>query len=78
MLLIASSRRRVVTTTMLVIDEKLLEEARLASMHQTEEEVITEALQEYIARRKQRQILDLFGTIEYDADYDYKSQRRRQ
>ena len=66
------------TTTMLVIDEKLLEEARSASMHQTEEEVITEALQEYIARRKQRQILNLFGSTEYDADYDYKAQRRRQ
>ncbi len=65
-------------TTTLVIDEELLEEARSAGMHQTEEEAVNEALREYIARRRQRQILELFGTIEYDLDYDYKAQRRQQ
>ena len=28
-------------------------------------------------RRKQLQILDLFGQIDYAPDYDYKEQRRR-
>lgn len=65
-------------TTSLAIDEKLLEEARAAGKHQTEEEAVNEALREYVSRRKQRQILELFGTIQYDPDYDYKSQRQRQ
>ena len=38
---------------------------------------VTEALQEYIGRRKQARIADLFGTIDYDPKYDYKKQRRR-
>jgi hypothetical protein len=38
---------------------------------------VTQALQEYIQRRRQSKILDLFGTIEFDAHWDYKKQRRR-
>ena len=38
---------------------------------------IDEALQEYIARRRQASILDLFGKIEFDPRYDYKKQRQR-
>jgi hypothetical protein len=38
---------------------------------------VTEALREYIARRRQAQITGLFGTVEYDPTYDYKKQRRR-
>jgi hypothetical protein len=38
---------------------------------------VTAALDEYIRRRKQIQILDLFGTIDYPEDYDYKANRRR-
>jgi hypothetical protein len=34
------------------------------------------ALDEYIRRRKQMQILDLFDTIDYHGDYDYKANRR--
>lgn len=65
-------------TTTLTIDDKLLEEAKTAGKRQTDDEVVTEALQEYIARRKQLQIVDLFGTIDYDPEYDYKAQRRVQ
>ena len=38
---------------------------------------LREALQEYIARRKQARIVDLFGTVEYHPAYDYKKQRGR-
>ncbi len=38
---------------------------------------VAEALQEYAQRRKQRRVLKLFGTIDYDPDYDYKAQRAR-
>jgi len=43
----------------------------------TKKETVTEALQEYINRRKQARIAELFGTIDYDPKYDYKKQRRR-
>jgi hypothetical protein len=38
--------------------------------------VVTEALEEYIQRRKQKNILELFHRIDYDEDYDYKEQRK--
>ena len=43
----------------------------------TKKSTVTEALQEYIGRRKQARIVDLFGTVDYDPKYDYKKQRRR-
>jgi hypothetical protein len=30
-----------------------------------------------VAHRKQVEILDLFGTIDFDSTYDYKADRRR-
>jgi hypothetical protein len=55
----------------------LIEEARQVGHHRTKKEAVTAALDEYIRRRKQMQILDLFDTIDYHEDYDYKANRRR-
>ena len=63
--------------TNLAIDDRLIEEARLIGHHRTKKEAVTAALDEYIRRRKQIQILDLCGTIDYQEDYDYKANRRR-
>ena len=63
--------------TNLAIDDRLIEEARRVGHHGTKKEAVTAALDEYIRRRKQIQILDLFGTIDYPEDYDYKAHRRR-
>ena len=63
--------------TNLAIDDRLIEEARQIGHHGTKKEAVTAALDEYIRRRKQTQILDLFGTIDYHEDYDYKANRRR-
>jgi len=63
--------------TNLAIDDRLIEEARKVGKHRTKKATVTEALQEYIARRRQASILDLFGKIEFDPRYDYKKQRRR-
>lgn len=63
--------------TNLALDPELLEEAHRIGGHRTKKATVTEALREYILRRKQQKVLDLFGTIEYDADYDYKEQRNR-
>jgi len=64
--------------TNLGIDEKLLEEARVVGKHATKKAVVNEALAEYIQRRKQAKIIDLFHTIDYDLDYDYKAQRKKE
>ena len=63
--------------TNLAIDVGLLEQAQKAGGHRTKKATVTEALEEYIQRRKQAKIVRLFGTIDFDKDYDYKEQRRR-
>ena len=63
--------------TNLDIDPALLEEAVRAGGKRTKKAAVTEALEEYIRRRKQREILSLFGTVEYEEDYDPKVQRSR-
>ncbi|MCK5690926.1 type II toxin-antitoxin system VapB family antitoxin [Myxococcota bacterium] len=63
--------------TNLAIDDALLEEARKMGGHRTKKATVTEALQEYIQRREQEKVLSLFGTIDYDEDYDYKKQRKK-
>jgi Bacterial antitoxin of type II TA system, VapB len=59
------------------IDPDLIRQALLLGGKRTKREVIEEALQEYVSRREQQQIVSLFGTIDYDDDYDYKKQRAR-
>ena len=63
--------------TNLAIDDRLIEEARKVGHHGTKKEAVTAALDEYIRRRKQIRILDLFDTIDYRQGYDYKANRRR-
>jgi Arc/MetJ family transcription regulator len=63
--------------TNLAIDDRLLREAQRIGGHRTKKATVTEALNEYIERRKQRRIVRLFGTIDVDPKYDYKAQRRR-
>ncbi len=63
--------------TNLAIDDNLLEQARIIGKHRTKKGVVTEALQEYIQRRKQIEVLNLFHSVEYDSAYDYKEQRRK-
>lgn len=62
--------------TNLAIDDRLIEEAKKLGHHRTKKETVTAALDEYIQRRKQQNILSLFGTIDYDESYDYKRERR--
>ncbi len=63
--------------TNLAIDEELLSEALKIGGHSTKKATVNEALKEYIQRRKQAKIIDLFGKVEFDTKYDYKKQRRR-
>jgi len=63
--------------TNLAIDDRLIDEARKLGRHRTKKETVTAALDEYIKRRKQQDILPLFGTIDYDDSYDYRRERTR-
>ena len=63
--------------TNLAIDDRLLIEAQSIGGHKTKKATVTEALNEYIQRRKQLRITSLFGKVDYDPDYDYKATRSR-
>jgi hypothetical protein len=63
--------------TNLAIDEKLLAEAQVIGGNRTKKATVNEALKEYILRRKQTEIIGLFGRIPYADDYDYKKSRAR-
>jgi Arc/MetJ family transcription regulator len=58
--------------TNLAIDDRLILEAQKLGNHRTKKDTVTTALEEYIRRRKQIDILSSFGTIDYDSRYDYK------
>jgi len=63
--------------TNLDIEDSLLERAKKAGKHKTKKETVTRALTEYIERREQKKIIELFGEIEFDEDYSYKDSRYR-
>ena len=64
--------------TNLAIDNKLLEEAKKIGGHRTKKAAVVQALEEYIQSHQQQQIINLFGTIEYAENYNYKTQRKKQ
>ena len=61
--------------TKLAINDDLLDEALQLSGKLTANQVATQALHEYVQRRKQLKLLDFFGAVAYDDDYDCKAQR---
>jgi Arc/MetJ family transcription regulator len=63
--------------TNLAIDPELLEKALEVSGLKTKKATVNLALQEFINRRKQIEILDLFGKMDPDSNYDYKKGRTR-
>jgi len=63
--------------TNLALDPALLDRAFAISGERTKKAAVTRALEEFIARREQEGMLDLLGTLEWDADYDYKAERSR-
>jgi hypothetical protein len=67
--------RRVMMTKSVAIDEMLIKEAQQLGHHKNGKEAVVAALKEYIQRNKQMAIVELFGQIDYQADYDYKANR---
>ncbi len=63
--------------TNLAIDDKLLHEAFEISGLKTKKDTVNLALKEFVDRRKQLEILNIFGKMDPDPDYDYKRGRSR-
>ena len=63
--------------TNLSIDPELIERALEVSGERTKKAAVTKALQEFIARRQQKRLLDLVGKLEWDSSYNYKADRTR-
>jgi hypothetical protein len=64
--------------TNLSIDPELLERALEVSGEKTKKAAVTKALEEFIARRRQKRVLDLMGKLEWDSSFDYKRERSRE
>ncbi|MFN0023879.1 MAG: type II toxin-antitoxin system VapB family antitoxin [Parvularculaceae bacterium] len=63
--------------TNLSIDPDLIDRALEVSGERTKKAAVTKALEEFIARRRQKRLLDLFGKLEWTDGYDYKKDRSR-
>jgi len=63
--------------TNLSIDPELIDRALQVSGERTKKAAVTKALQEFIARRQQKGLLDLMSKLEWDAAFDYKAERTR-
>ncbi len=62
--------------TNLSIDPELLEEALKIGDFSTKKDTVNQALKEFIQKRKQQEIIELFGNFLCDEDYDYKKGRQ--
>jgi hypothetical protein len=56
--------------------DDLVVQAQKLGRHRTKKEALRAALDEYVRKRSQMRVIELFGKIDYDETYDYKSQRR--
>ena len=63
--------------TNLAIDPGLLDRALQISGEKTKKAAVTKALEEFIARRQQRRVLELLGKLEWDHSFNYKAERSR-
>ena len=63
--------------TNLAVDDRLLAKALKVGGEKRKKATDNKALREFVARREQRNLLGLFGTLDWDDDYDYKRERTR-
>ena len=63
--------------TNLSLDPELIERALAVSGERTKKAAVTRALEEFIARRRQKRLIDLMGKLEWDETFDYKTERSR-
>lgn len=63
--------------TNLSLDPKLIERALEVSGERTKKAAVTRALEEFIARRRRKSLIELMGKLEWDTGYDHKKDRSR-
>ncbi len=63
--------------TNLAIDDQLLREALEISGLKTKKDTVNLALKEFVYRHKQLEIINIFGKMDPDPNYDYKTGRTR-
>ena len=63
--------------TNLAIDDKLLNEALKLGHFKSKKETVNTALKEFVQKRRQKDFVTLFGSIDFDPKYDYKRARNR-
>ena len=64
--------------TNLSIDPELLDKALEVSGEKTKKAAVTQALVEFIAKREQARVKELFRQLDWDSEFDYKKERSRQ
>ena len=62
--------------TNLALDDRLIERAQKIGKHKSKKAAVTAALEEYVRRRKRVGIIDMFGKVPYDPEYNYKERRK--
>jgi Arc/MetJ family transcription regulator len=63
--------------TNLAVDDRLLKNALVIGGLKTKKAIVNLALNEFIQRRNRQDVIDLFGKIEFDKNYDYKKARKK-
>ena len=63
--------------TNLSIDPELLNKALQVGGEKTKKATVNKALREFVARREQERLLELFGKLDWDPEFDYKGERTR-
>ena len=49
----------------------------MVSGERTKTAAVTKALKEFVARREQKRLLELFAKLDWQESYDYKEERSR-
>jgi len=66
----------IIMATNLALDDNLLKLALQIGGFKTKKDTVNAALKEFVERHKQLEIVELFGKLPSDIDYDYKEGRR--
>ena len=61
--------------TNLAINQELLQRALKVGKFRTKKETVTRALEEFIERRQQKELLKGIGKFEFREDWDYRKDR---
>jgi Arc/MetJ family transcription regulator len=61
----------------LAIDDDLLKNVLGIGGAKAKKAVVNFGLNDFVQRRNRQEVIDLFGEIEFDKDYDYKKARKK-